>query len=222
MTQPYEINARERRRRERPVWRIGVLVSILFHAVLFFGWKGSVIPESPFAAAGPRAGDRRAAAGAMQAINVRTRPTIPIIPPPLPIEVEVEIEPIDFEQAVEIDAAAILGEQPGLIEGPGLDGGTGAGDGGNAEEGLYRPRKASPQGIIIPPSNKELRGTEVVVRVFVNEQGRVVADSTRLDPPTRDGGFNRTLIREASDWVFRPAVHEGKPIASWFSYRIQM
>jgi hypothetical protein len=76
----------------------------------------------------------------MQAINVRTRPTIPIIPPPLPIEVEVEIEPIDFEQAVEIDAAAILGEQPGLIEGPGLDGGTGAGDGGNAEEGLFRLR----------------------------------------------------------------------------------
>ena len=222
MTQPHEISARERRRRERTVWRTGLLVSILFHAILFFGWKGSVIPESPFAAAGPRAGDRRAAAGAMQAINVRTRPTIPIIPPPAPIEVEVEIEPIDFEQAVEIDAASILGEQPGLLEGPGLDDGTGAGDGGNAEEGLYRLRPASPRGMIIPPLNKELRGTEVQVWVFVNERGRVVADSTRLDPPTRDGGFNRRLIREAAEWVFRPAVQEGKPIASWFPYRIQM
>jgi hypothetical protein len=222
MTQPHDISARERRRRDRRVWRTGLLVSILFHRILFFGWTGSVIPESPFAAAGPRAGDRFAAAGAMQAINVRTRPTVPIIPPPVPIEVAVEIEPIEFEQEMELDAASILGEQPGLLEGPGLDDGTGAGDGGNAEEGLYRLQPASPRGMIIPPSNKELRGTEVQVWVFVNEQGRVVADSTRLDPPTRDGGFNRRLIREASEWVFRPAVQEGKPIASWFPYRIRM
>jgi hypothetical protein len=50
----------------------------------------------------------------------------------------------------------------------------------------------------------------------------VVADSTRLDPPTRDRGFNRQLIREAAEWVFRPAIDQGRPVASWFPYRISM
>ena len=31
-------------------------------------------------------------------------------------------------------------------------------------------------------------------------------DSTRLNPPTSDKGFNQRLIREASEWVFRPAT----------------
>jgi hypothetical protein len=52
--------------------------------------------------------------------------------------------------------------------------------------------------------------------------GRVVADSTRLDPPTRDGDFNKRLVREAAEWIFRPAVREGKPVSSWFPYRIKM
>jgi hypothetical protein len=76
--------------------------------------------------------------------------------------------------------------------------------------------------MIIPPANRELRGTEVQVWVFVNDMGRVVADSTRLDPPTRDGDFNKRLVREAAEWIFRPAVREGKPVSSWFPYRIKM
>ena len=45
-----------------------------------------------------RAGDNRAAAGSMQAINVSTPPTVPIVPPPIPIEVAVEIEPVEFDE----------------------------------------------------------------------------------------------------------------------------
>jgi hypothetical protein len=123
---------------------------------------------------------------------------------------------------VELDPASVLGDEPGLLEGPGLENGAGRGDGGNAEDGLFRLQPATPRGMIIPPTNRDLRGTEVQVWVFVNERGRVVADSTRLDPPTRDGGFNRRLIREASEWVFRPAVRQGKPVASWFPYKISM
>ena len=85
-----------------------------------------------------------------------------------------------------------------------------------------RSTSLAPRGMIIPPQNDDLRGTEVQVWVFVDTRGRVVADSTRLDPPTRDRGFNRRLIREAAEWVFRPAVQEGKPVASWFPYRISM
>lgn len=222
MTQQHDISARDRRKREGRVWRQGLAASVLLHLLIFLGWQGNVIPQSPFAAAGPRAGDNRAAAGGMQAINMPTPVTRPIIPPPRPIEVAVEVEMVEFEQEVELDPSSVLGEQPGLDEGPGLENGTGEGDGGNAEEGFYQLQPASPRGMIIPPTNGDLRGVEVQVWVFVDTRGRVVADSTRLDPPTRDRGFNRRLIREASEWVFRPAVQGGQPVASWFPYRITM
>ena len=222
MEHPRELRVEERRRRERKVWRAGLLVSMLLHLALFLGWRGDVIPASPFAAAGPRSGDDRAAAGSMQAMNIRTPPPRVIVPPPLPIEVSVEVEPVDFEEEVELDPAAVMGDEPGPLERPGLEGGTGEGDAGNATEGRNRLQPATPRGMIIPPTNRELRGTEVQVWVFVDETGRVVPDSTRLDPPTRDRGFNRRLIEEASEWVFRPAVREGRPVASWFPYRISM
>lgn len=218
----HDISAADRRRRDRKVWRAGLLLSVLFHLLIFFGWRGNVIPPSPFAAAGPQAGDNRAAAGGLQAINVRTPPVRPIIPPPAPITVEVEVEPVEFEQEEQFDQASVLGEQPGLLERPGMEDGTGQGDGGNVDEGRFRLQPATPRGMIIPPTNRDLRGTAVQVWVFVNAAGRVVADSTRLDPPTRDRGFNRRLISEAAEWIFRPAVQEGKPVASWFPYRITM
>ncbi len=222
MIEQHDISAADRRRRERRFLRTSLLVSALLHILLFFGWRGNVIPLSPFAAAGPKAGDNRAASGSLQALNIRTPPTVPIVPPLVPIEIAVEIEPVEFEQEAQVDPASVLGDQPGLLEGPGLDDGTGEGDGGDADEGFYRLQPASPRGMIIPPTNKSLRGTEVRVWVFVDERGRVVADSTRLDPPTRDRDFNRRLIREASEWVFRPAVQEGRPVASWFPYKISM
>ncbi|MDH3270805.1 MAG: hypothetical protein OEN56_05700 [Gemmatimonadota bacterium] len=222
MTDPHEISARDRRRRERHVWRTGLLISVALHLALFLGWQGNVIPQSPFAAAGPRAGDDRAASGSLQALNVRTPPTRPIVPPPMPVEVAVEVEPVEFEDEVVMDPSSVLGEEPGELEGPGLDNGTGAGDGGNAEEGRFRLQPATPRGMIFPPTEKDLRGTELRVWVFVDERGRVVPDSTRLDPPTKNGGYNRRLIREASEWVFRPAIKEGQPVASWFPYHISM
>lgn len=222
MSELHDINARDRRRRERSTWRNGLIASVLLHLIVFLGWNGQVIPDSPFAAAGPRAGDNRAAAGSLQALNVRTPPSRPIIQPPTPLAVEVEVEPVEWEDEVDYDPASVLGEKPGLDEGPGLENGTGEGDGGNAEEGFYRLQPATPRGMIIPPTNRSLRGTEVQVWVFVDERGRVVADSTRLDPPTRDRGFNRRLIEEAAEWVFRPAVQEGRAVASWFPYLITM
>jgi hypothetical protein len=222
MTEQHDITARDRRRRERTIWRTGLLVSALAHLLIFLVWRGNVIPPSPFAAAGPRAGDNRAAAGSLQAMNLRTPPPVPVVPPLVPIPTEVEIEPVEVEEEVQLDPASILGDDPGLGDAPGLETGTGRGDGGNADQGLYRLEPASPRGMIIPPANRDLRGTEVQVWVFVDEVGRVVADSTRLEPPTRDRDFNRRLIREAAEWVFRPARQEGRAVASWFPYRISM
>ena len=80
----------------------------------------------------------------------------------------------------------------------------------------------SPRGMIIPPANRSLRGQEVQVWVFVNELGRVVADSTQLRPPTSDRDFNSRLVREASEWIFEPAKKGGKAVGSWFPYTISM
>lgn len=222
MTDAFDMTAQDRRRRDRSVWRMGLLVSVLFHLVVFVFWRGSVLPDSPMAAAGPAAGDDRAAAGSMQALNVRTPPSAPLVPPPVPLPTEVAVEPIEFVQEQQIDPASVAGDAPGDLEAPGLELGTGLGDGGNSDEGLYRLQPPVPRGMIIPPDNDRLRGTEVQVWVFVDERGRVVPDSTRLEPSTRDGDFNRRLIREASEWTFRPAQQDGEAVASWFPYRIRM
>jgi len=218
----HHLETKERRRRERKVWRTALLVSVAFHLLLFIGWRGSVIPASPFAAAGPRAGDRRAAPGSMQAMNLATPPSRPIIRPPAPLAVAIEVEPVQFDMEPEISPSSVIGDAPGVGEGPGIADGKGKGDGGNAEEGLFRLNPPQPRGMIIPPANKSLKGTTVEVWVFVDERGKVVPDSTRLNPPTSDKGFNQRLIREASEWVFRPATRGGKAVASWFPYQISM
>ena len=220
MSQYHDFKAEDRRRHERRIWRTGLWLSLLVHLLIFWGWRGTVIPLSPFAAAGPRAGDNRAASGSLQAINVRTPPSVPIIPPPIPIPTDVAIEPIEFEQEVVLDPASVLGDEPGLDEGPGLENGDGKGDGGNLDEGFFRLQPPVPRGVIIPTNHNSLRGDTVQVWVFVNERGRVIADSTRLDPPTRSRDLNRQLIREASEWMFRPAVREGKAVSSWYPYKI--
>ncbi len=216
------LNPAERRRQERKIWRRALLASVLLHLLIFLGWRGAVIPVSPFAAAGPRAGDDRAARGSMQAMNLRVPASRPIIRPPVPLAVEIEIEPVEFEDEPSLDPASVLGDDPGDGEPPGLPDGTGRGDGGNAAEGRFRLQPATPRGMIIPPANKSLKGTTVEVWVFVDTQGRVVPDSTRLNPPTRDRGFNQRLMREAAEWVFKPAMQGGLAVASWFPYRISM
>ncbi|MCG6956704.1 MAG: hypothetical protein LJF04_12010 [Gemmatimonadetes bacterium] len=155
-------------------------------------------------------------------MNIRTPQPARIIPPPKPIEVQIQVQPVEFDEVAQIDPASVIGQAPGTGEGLGKAGGTGKGDGGNADEGYYRLEPPMPRGMIIPPSNKSLKGTKVEVWVFVDEKGKVVADSTRLNPPTKDKGFNQRLIREAAEWVFRPATKGGQPVASWFPYTISM
>ncbi|HKJ02024.1 MAG TPA: hypothetical protein VJ997_06200 [Longimicrobiales bacterium] len=222
----YHVEAVERRRQERKIWRTGLLLSLVVHLLLFLEWQGPVIPDSPFSARGPRAGDYRAAGGSMEAMNLSVPASRPIIRPPVPLAVEIEVEPVVIAADPAPDPASVLGEAPGRGTGTGSGDASGAGPGrgggGNADEGLYRLEPPTPRGMIIPPANKNLKGTTVEVWVFVNEQGRVVPDSTRLNPPTKDGGFNQRLMREAAEWVFRPATKAGQAVASWFPYQISM
>ena len=224
----HDLDLEGRRARERSRWHRALLVSAGVHlAVLLLLLVGRPpIPPSPFAAAGPRAQDDRAAAGGMQVVTIQAPPEREIVRPPPPIVTPSleTVETVDFDEVpqLEVQQAQRAGELPLPDVGPGTEQGQGEGDGGSTDEGRFQMIPPSPRGMIIPPTNRSLRGSEVEVWVFVDERGRVVPDSTRLDPPTRDGDFNRRLIREASEWVFTPARRGEEPIAAWFPYRISM
>jgi len=219
-----ELSNHERRRRERPTWRRALLVSGLIHALLFLTFPVQSVLISPFAAAGPRAGDNRAAAGSMQAMNMRVPPSTPIIPPPIPLPTVTDIEPVEFEPEPAYEPAAISGETLGLAEGPGLEDGTGEGDGGTSDEGLFRLVAPVPRAVMFPnaPDDDRIRGREVEVWVFVDASGQVVPDSTQLRPPTPNRDYNRRLVRDAAEWSFSPAIRDGRPVASWFNYRFTL
>ena len=220
------------RRYERYLWR-GILASVLFHVVIFLIFGGRGDPPSPFSAAGPRAGDDRAAAagGGMQAIQLRPPTPFEIIRPPEPVPApDVTVEMVDFEPVTDQVSAADLaarigvGDREGPDQGEGIEGGEGEGDGGTSDEGRFRVFPPNPRGLIIPPSDRprKVKGKEVQVHVFVTERGRVVPDSTRIQPGSGDRKFDERLIEDAAEWVFEPARRGGNPIASWWSYRVSL
>jgi outer membrane biosynthesis protein TonB len=228
--------------RHRRILRRSLVVSVLFHIMILLLFREEVlIPPSPFAAAGPRSGDARAAAGGgtqIIAVNIVPVPPQPVpevvapVPVPTPTP-EPEVKPVVEEppkpQVVEAAAAMLAregtgttGEGRGDKSGEGMEGGTGRGDGGTAEEGLFRLVPPSPRGLILPPSDRpgKVRGKEIDVWVFVTMKGEVVADSTRIAPPTGDRKFDERLRKQASEWVFEPAKKEGRAISEWFRYTL--
>lgn len=235
-TEPH--TARYHDHRYRRIWRWSLLASLLFHVLFLFLFRDArPIPPSPFAAAGPRAGDARAApGGGTEVIAVRIEPQVqpqpvqvePVMVPVPAIEPQPQIVVEDPKPAiapvpVRVEGTGRIGEGRGAQAGVGLEGGTGRGDGGNAEEGLFRLVPPSPRGLILPPSDRpgKVRGKEIDVWVFVNAAGRVLADSTRLDPTsTGDRGFDDRLKKQAAEWVFEPARKGGQPVAEWFRYTI--
>jgi hypothetical protein len=223
----------ERRGRERRVWRNALLLSVLFHALIFlFGSRREL--QLPSSAAGPDNANDFAASGAMTAVALSSAPPAAIVRPPPPVfEADVpETEPIPPEPFPEVSldlpdirdpgVGSTTGTDPGDTPDVGIPGAVGAGNAGTAERGLSGLVPPSPRGMIIPPTNGKLRGSQIEVWVFVDEQGRVVPDSTRLQPPTSDRGFNEQLVGEAAQWVFEPARQNGAPVAAWFPYTISM
>jgi hypothetical protein len=227
-------------RRHRRIWRWSILASVLFHIlVLLLFREARLIPPSPFAAAGPRAGDATAAAGGgtqIVALNVipdvQVQPVVEeVVPVPIPVpdptpEPEIRIEdpkPVVTVTPVAIQGTGTVGQGRGDRAGPGTETGTGRGDGGTGEEGLFRLVPPSPRGLILPPSDRpgNVRGKEIDVWVFVSATGRVISDSTRLDPRTTGNGrFDDRLKDQAAEWVFEPARKAGQAVAEWFRYTI--
>lgn len=238
MAEPVGRRTDELRARHRRIRAAGLLASLGLHLLLFLILLllgGPRAPRSPYAAAGPRSGDDRAAptGGGMQALNLvitSPRPEVPRVPAPIPVpEVVVEPEPdpvpaIPAPDEIPALTPGVAGRDAGAEPGSGIEGGDGRGDGGTDLEGRFRVVPPTPRGLILPPSDRpsRVRGREVTVWVFVDEQGRVVADSTRLLPTTGDSKFDDRLKRHAAEWVFEPARRSGQAIAEWFRYTISL
>ncbi|MDX1674741.1 MAG: hypothetical protein R3314_08110, partial [Longimicrobiales bacterium] len=201
----------------------GMAISVLAHAALFLVFSGRSLPVLPFAAAGERMGDVRAAPGGGMAAVQLTSPTPPLEPPPPipdPTPDVVEVTPPEPELAQEEIPAIALADEvappgtEGPAEGPGLADGEGLGDGGTESEGRFRAVPPRPRGLILPPTDRpaEVRGKEIEVWVFVTPEGEVHPDSTRLRPTTGDRGFDRRLREHAAGWVFEAAVEDGQPV----------
>lgn len=224
---------REQDRRYTRAVAWGMTISILGHALLFIVFSARPLPIPPFAAAGERMGDFRAAAGGgMETVQLATPTRVPEPPPPIPAPTPdvTEVEPPEPELSQEDipaigleDEVATPGSE-GPAEGPGLADGTGQGDGGTEAEGRFRAVPPRPKGLILPPSDRpeDVRGKEVEVWVYVAATGRVIPDSTRLNPPTGDRGFDRRLREHAAGWVFEAARKDGRPVGEWFRYTIIM
>lgn len=213
--------------------RVGLVVSVLGHVALFLVFGGQSLPSSPFAAAGERNADPRAAqGGGLEALELRTPDLVPVPPEPIPVPVvelaqEEQPEPeVTLEEvpAIALAEGLALPGDPGPDIEQGLPDGVGAGDGGTAEEGLFRVVPPRPRGLTLPPGDRpsDVRGKEVEVWVYVSAAGRVVPDSTRLMPTTGDRRFDRRLRSHAAEWVFEAAKRDGRSVGEWFRYTLIM
>lgn len=233
-----ESRTRRMERRYHRALRWGLVASLLVHAGVFLVFDHTSLPRSPFAAAGERRGDTRAArGGGMEAVELMAPPAVAESEPVPPVEAtpeelvdEAEEQPPEPE-VVEVGIPAptlsdVLGA-PGpvsLLDPPGLVDGVGEGAGGTETEGRFRVVPPRPRGLILPPGNRpdEVRGREIEVWVYVSAAGRVVGDSTRLNPSTGDRRFDRRLRDHAAGWVFEAARRDGQPVGEWFRYTIVM
>jgi periplasmic protein TonB len=229
-----DFHDREHQRAQRWGYAASVLLHILI-VLLFVTFRP--LPPSPFAAAGPRTGDDRAAAGGgVQIVALRVneavqQPEVEAQPVPTPTEISIiepppVREPAPAANVAAADAAGDVGQEQGRgpDRGAGTERGTGSGDGGTTDEGLFRVVAPSPRGLLLPPSDRpgRVRGREVGVWVFVSTQGRVVSDSTRLSPSSGDRGFDNRLREQAAQWRFEPARRGGQAVAEWFQYVITL
>jgi outer membrane biosynthesis protein TonB len=232
--QDRQTDVHTRRSREQRVWGLAFIFSVGLHVLIFLLGPLWLIDLSSLPAAGSDRADDLALTGFLEAVAMSSAPPDAAQPPPVPVPDVILPDPVEpppeVPPEVELDVPEVPEPGTGLTTGTdaeevsdaGVPGAPGDGAAGTEEEGVSRLIPPSPRGMILPPTNRDLRGRQVEVWVFVNEQGRVVPDSTQLRPPTPDRRFNEQLEREAAQWVFEPAREGGLPVAAWFPYLISM
>ena len=155
----------------------------------------------------------------LRTLNIGSFPNVPNAPSvPRPVH----MQEVDLSHTIGGDTVLSPNENFGIEKLLGFPGEATMSGNTNAIEGSLSRIPATPRNIIIPSNKNDLRGKEIQVWVFVDEDGNVIADSTYLEPAGGDPDFNQHLILEAAEWLFRPATWAGEPIASWFTYRISM
>lgn len=215
-----EAPSRRNSARYRKALWTGFALSAVFHAVLLFGPRSST-PDGPGSlAAGPRAGDYRAAGGGeMIALAIAAPRPIEVPAPPATrpqlqnVEIPVQ-EPERHVLAASLSGPA--GGSPGEgRSGPGLPGAEGAGDGGNDAEGRDRRTLPTPRSII-PRWNapRELKGQRVTFRVHVDATGEPTGE-IEIRPRIADSGFEKQLRKDLLAMDFLPGRQDGRPVADW-------
>ena len=223
------LGVRARLSGERRVWRAAFLASLVVHVLAFaFFPAGEILLV---VAAGANQRDFVASQGVSEIVQLTSAPpdaAIPLVPDVVVVPIDPEIftpvpvPRVDLTLPV-VDAPGVgstIGTAPQDLGLAGILDALGAGAAGTAPTGTTLRTPPSPRGMIMPPANRDLRGREVEVWVFVDESGRVVPDSTRLVPPTPDRRFNEQLEQDAAQWVFEPARENGQPVAAWFPYTV--
>ncbi len=207
--------------RQRKAWWIGFALSAAVHAVLLFGWR-TPAPEGPGSlAAGPRAGDIRAASGgsAMTAIDIRMPQPIEVPEPPTrrPQLDDPKLAVPEPDQRVL--TASFQGPTGAAMsegrDGSGLPNATGAGDGGNDRQGRDRRTFPTPRSIIPrwdPPD--ALKGRRVTFRVRVNEQGEPTGE-IEVRPRIDETEFVRRVRDDLLTMDYLPGRQDGRPVTDW-------
>jgi hypothetical protein len=216
-------------RRHRLALGVGLGVSAVLHALLFLVFGGQSLPPSPFAAAGEREREARAAkGGGLEVVELRP-PEVLVDATAVPVAVEEAEDEAEEQDPVEAAPAVALGDPlpspgSGADRDPGLEDGVAAGDGGTEREGLFRGTPPHPRTVFVPPSDRpsQARGREIEVWVFVSASGQVVPDSTRLLPPTGNRRFDRRIRDYAAEWRFDAARRDGRAVAEWYRYTMTL
>jgi hypothetical protein len=199
-----ERHRKEHRSYSRAV-RLGLVASVVGHALLFLIFGGQRLPPSPFAAAGERQRDARAAAGGgLEAVELRPPELamVEAVPVPVPSEELAEEEIPEPEPEVEEVVAVALGQAvdlagpPGEGEERGLDDGVGEGDGGTQSEGLFR---------VVPPRP---RGPDAAARRSPERRARAGDRGLGVRERRRAGGARLDAVVTA---IGRPSLRPSAP-----------
>ena len=160
----------------------------------------------------------------------------PAVPPPTVVPTEIPpITPAPVSVPTPPQPSATQAGGTGAGQGPGQGGGAGGGRGGGtgpgpgagAGPGTGGSERGTPpqlRGLLIPPDKnipRELRGKTIVVRFFVNSEGRV--DRVETIPVITDGGFRRQFEDVMKAYRFRAAKDSlGLPVAGMTSTEVTM
>lgn len=214
-----EICIKDRHRRDRRIWRKALALSVITHLIGLLLLSVVPIPSLLDMSSGSKQAREILTSSSLRTVNIGGFPNLPNTPSaPTPVH----IQEVDLDHTIAGDTALLLNEMFGNKKLMGLSGEAMMSGNTNSVKGSLSRISATPRNIIIPSNKNDLRGKEIQVWVFVDEDGDVIADSTYLDPAGGDPDFNQHLILEAAEWLFRPATWAGEPIASWFTYRISM